>query len=198
MAVAARVVVPRQPRPEEAGGFFHISARAIRREPLFLGDHDRCLFLLGLGEVVTRQRWHCLTYCLMSTHYHVVVATPEPNLGEGMRRLNGRYAESFNRRYRHRGHALGGRFWSEPIRRDEHLLEALRYVALNPVRAGLVARPEDWRWSAHRHLLDHTAPPSWLDGSRTLGYFQPVRMTRRARYERFVEEGLPTARRTDR
>jgi REP element-mobilizing transposase RayT len=185
--------VPRRLRLEEPGGFFHIVGRAIRDEVLFREDRDRCLFLLGLRDVVGRMGWSCLTFCLMSTHYHFLVCTPEANLAEGMRRLNGRYAESFNRHHRERGHAFGARYWSEPVRRDEHLLETLRYIALNPVRAGVVSRPEDWRWGAHRHLTDPTVPYGWLNVEEALSWFGG-----RHRYAEFVAAPLATARTTAR
>ena len=184
----------RGPRPEEAGGLFHISTKAIREHELFVDDRDRSLFLLGLAEVVGDLRWRCLTYCLMRTHYHFLVLTPDPNLGVGMKRLNGDYAESFNRRHRHRGHLFGDRYWSEPVQRDEHLLEVFRYIALNPVRAGAVATPEQWRWSAHRWLIADEPPLGWLAVDAALAYFAGPGVNARTRYRRFVEDALPTAR----
>jgi hypothetical protein len=124
----------------------------------------------------------------MTTHYHFIVQTPEPNLADGMWRLNERYAKSFNRRRRLNGHAFKARYWGEPIGRDEHLLEALRYVALNPVRAGVVHRPEDWRWSSHR-ALGFDVGRTWLASDDALAFFGG----RRELYVAFVESGL-TAR----
>jgi REP element-mobilizing transposase RayT len=180
--------MPRGLRPEQPGGFFHIVGKAIRDEPLFRSDCDRALFLLGLREVITHYGWSCLTYCLMSTHYHFVVQTPEPNLADGMQRLNGRYAESFNRRHRLKGHAFGARYWSEPIQRDAHVLEAMRYVVLNPVRGGIVDRPEDWRWSSH-HALARGVRRTWLAADDALALFGG----RSELYVAFVESAL-TAR----
>jgi REP element-mobilizing transposase RayT len=186
--------MPRAHRPEQPGGFFHVVGRAIRDEVLFRDDRDRCLFLLGLRDVIGRTGWSCLTYCLMSTHYHFLVRTPEPNLADGMRRLNGRYAQSFNRHHRERGHAFGARYWAEPVRRDEHLLETLRYVALNPVRAGAVVLPEQWRWGAHRFLADRMPPRGWLDVDEALSWFGGPNAQGRARYTRYVELAPTTTR----
>ena len=157
------------------------------------------LFLLELADVVAKNGWRCLTFCLMSTHYHFLVQTPETNLANGMWRLNGRYAASFNRRHQAQGHVFAARYWAEPVTRDAHLLEALRYIALNPVRAGIVDRPELWRWGAHRFLLDSTASLGWLAIDDTLSWFGSARGGRsRDRYASFVGDGLPTARTTAR
>jgi putative transposase len=163
--------------------------RAKGRSPLFVGDPDRVLFLIGLRDVVTDLGWGCLSYCLMTTHYHLLVTTPQPNLARGMQRLNGRYGAGFNLRHRGRGHVFGDRYRCEPITRDSHLLETLRYIALNPVRAGLVRRPEDWRWSSHAALIDSSAPLTWLAANDVLELFGGGPQARR-RYSVFVAEGL--------
>ena len=186
--------MPRPHRPEEPGAYFHITTGATSRSPLFVHDGDRCVFLLELADVVARMGWRCLTYCLMTTHYHLLVQTPQANLASGMQRLNGRYAEGFNGRHSRRGHAFGGRYWAEPITREAHLMEALRYIALNPVRAGVVGRAEAWRWSAHRALVDPAPTPTWLALGDTLALFGGGGALARRRYAAFVEEGLLTTR----
>ena len=183
------VVVPRSLRFESPGGWFHVTSRAVGRAPLFVHDGDRCLFLLGLRDVVERYGWRCVAYCLMTTHYHFLVQTPEANLADGMHRLNGRYAESFNLRHARRGHAFGHRYHSQPIATDAHLVETLRYIALNPVRAGLVRRPEDWRWSSHAALTNGDGAATWLAAGDVLELFGGGPQARR-RYSVFVDEGL--------
>jgi putative transposase len=86
----------------------------------------------------------------MTNHYHLVVMTPEPNISQGMQHLNGCYARWFNRRHDYVGHLFQQRFHAAAIESDWHLLEACRYVVLNPVRAGLARRPSDWTWSSYR------------------------------------------------
>lgn len=163
--------------------------RAKGRSPLFVGDADRVVFLIGLRDVVTDLGWGCLSYCLMTTHYHLLVTTPQPNLALGMQRLNGRYGASFNLRHGGRGHVFGDRYRCERITRDSHLLETLRYIALNPVRAGLARRPEDWRWSSHAAMIDGTEQPTWLAANDVLELFGGGPHARR-RYGVFVGEGL--------
>ncbi len=86
----------------------------------------------------------------MSNHYHLVIETPEGNLSRGMRQLNGVYTQRYNRRHERVGHLFQGRYKAIVIDKESHLLEVCRYVVLNPVRAGMVKRPEQWRWSSFR------------------------------------------------
>ena len=169
--------------------------RAKGHDALFLGDLDRSIFLAGLTGVVLDLGWSCLSYCLMRTHYHLLVQTPTGRLSEGMRRLNGDYAKSYNRRHGGRGHVFGDRYKREPIRREAHLMEALRYIALNPVRAEVVRRPEDWRWSSHAFIGDPQRAPAPIATHRVLELFGGTGAEARARYTRFVDDGLPATRR---
>jgi REP element-mobilizing transposase RayT len=116
-----------------------------------------------MKHAVERHGWSCLAYCLLSTHIHVVVGTPRPNLGVGMQWLLGPYAQTFNRRHEREGHLFGGRFYSTRIRSESHLVAALAYVALNPVRAGLVGSPEEWRWSSYSETIGRRRAPAFLD-----------------------------------
>lgn len=92
--------------------------------------------------------WSCLGYCLMDNHYHLLVRTPAPDLPVGMKRINERFTCGYNARHRERGHVFQGRYHAELLVRDSHLLEALRYVPLNPVRAGLCSDPVEYPWSS--------------------------------------------------
>ena len=168
--------------------------RAKGHDALFLGDVDRSIFLAGLTEVVLDLGWNCLAYCLMTTHYHLLVQTPTGGLSRGMRCLNGDYAKSYNRRHDGRGHVFGDRYKREPIRRETHLMEALRYIALNPVRARLVGRPEDWRWGSHAFVLDRRCAPAPVACDLVLELFGGAEPEGRARYRRFVEDGMADAR----
>ena len=92
---------------------------------MFRDNADRHAFLRRLGEVVERCDWRCLTYCLMDNHFHLLVMTPQPNLAAGMQRLNGQYAQRHNGKYGQSGHLWQGRYHSELVERDAHLLEAV-------------------------------------------------------------------------
>ena len=137
----------RQARCAAAGETYHVMARATFGRRLFVLTDDRQYFERRLADVVSRYGWSCLAYCLLGTHYHLLVSTPEANLGEGMHRLNGMYAQAFNDRHDEFGHLFRSRYKTVLVEAEGHFLELFRYIALNPVRAGLCARPSDWRWS---------------------------------------------------
>jgi REP-associated tyrosine transposase len=170
-------------RPEAAGGTFHLTARATWGRRLFLTDEDREDFLAILTRVVRRYRWECLGWCLMGTHYHLLVHTPAPNLGNGMRDLNGTYARRLNHRHGHFGSVLAERYSDRVIRSDEHFVNALQYIALNPVHAGLVRRPEQWRWSSHAALAGLVRRPLALAARGALRRFRG----KREDYRSFVD-----------
>jgi putative transposase len=159
----------RELRNEEAGAIHHVFARGNRRQLVFLNDGDRRIYLAMLRSVVERCRWMSLAYCLMDNHLHLLIETPDPNLGDGMRRLHGAYAQTFNRRHGCVGHLFQGRYGAERVTSDAQLVTTLRYIALNPVAAGLCEDARDWRWSSYALLVRGLTPP-WVDGARLRAY----------------------------
>jgi putative transposase len=105
----------------------------------------------------------------MDNHIHLLVETPRPNLSTGMQRLHGEYAQTFNRRHKRTGHLFEERFHNVVVLDDAHLWTLLRYIAANPVKAGLCTSPEQWPWSSHAAILSGTSPP-WLDERRLLSF----------------------------
>jgi putative transposase len=178
--------MPRPLRTDVSDATHHIAALAVERERVFREPADRRRLLTLLGAIVDLYAWNCRAFCLMGTHFHLIVHTPQPNLSRGMQHLCGVYAQWFNWKYARRGHLFGRRFGSVHIVSDEHLYEAHRYVALNPVRAGLCARPEFWRWGSFRSLLGLEEPPPFLDVAGTLGLFAPRQAVARAAFSRFI------------
>jgi putative transposase len=140
-----------------------------------------------LSSVVTKYDWVCGAYCLMDTHYHLVVRTPNPDLAVGMQRLNGFYAQEFNRRYGLEGHVFFRRYHSLLIEREAHLVELCRYVAMNPVRAGMCGRPEDWPWSSYGAVMT-SSEPSFLSVRWLLELFGRDPDSARRRLRAFVED----------
>jgi REP element-mobilizing transposase RayT len=162
--------MPRKPRVEVAGGIHHVWARGNDRQLIYWDDEDCSLYLELLAAEVGRRRWRFFGYCLMDNHLHLLVQTPDPNLGAGMQRLHGNYALLFNRRHRKVGHVFQGRFGSKPILDDEQFWAVARYILRNPVEAGLCRDPAEWKWSSHRGVLEGTAP-EWVDRHRLLERF---------------------------
>jgi REP element-mobilizing transposase RayT len=136
-------------RPErtQGPGFHHVFSRGTGGAAFFVDDDDRRFFISLLKRTAGELHWTLHAYCLMTTHYHVVVATREPNLSQGMQRLNSVYVKKFNGRWGRFGTLVAARFGSRVIESEEYVAEACRYVFLNPVRAELCKRARDWPWS---------------------------------------------------
>jgi hypothetical protein len=126
----------------------------------------------------------------MSNHYHLLIETAVPNLSLGMRHLNGIYTQSFNRKHRKSGHVFQGRFKSFVVDKQSYLMALSSYIVLNPVRAKLVKRPEEWRWSSYRAAIGLEQTPKWLDTSFIIGQFEGFDEEARCRYKLFVSEQL--------
>jgi len=177
-------------RLEFTGALYHVSSRGDRREPIYEDDEDRRRFLATLGEVVGQMHWVCYAYCLMSNHYHLLIETPDGNLAKGMRQLNGIYTQASNRRHKRVGHLFQGRYQAILVEGDVYLLELIRYVVLNPVRAGMVPHAGDWLWSSYGATVGSAERPSWLAVDGLLAQFGNRRAEARRRYAKFVAEGL--------
>jgi putative transposase len=162
-----------------------VYARGNRRRAIYLRRADRLAYLTLLRSTVVRFEWQCLAYCLMRNHVHLLVETPHANLARGMQSLHGRYAQRFNQRYRETGHLFEGRYGSVRIEGDGQLWMAARYIALNPVQAGICERPEDYEWSSYGSVLAGW-PPDFLDSDRLLSYFQAAGGTALTRYRELV------------
>jgi putative transposase len=175
-------------RLEYPGAVYHVMARGHERSAIFREDSDREKFCSILGAVVTDERWELHGYCLMGNHYHLLVETPEGRLSRGMKDLNGRYAQWFNWRHRRRGHVWESRFRSLLVQKESHLLELLRYIVLNPVRARLVRRVGDWKWSSYRATAGLSDVPEWLAVDWTLSQFARRRSTARRAFRNFVAQ----------
>jgi REP element-mobilizing transposase RayT len=142
----------RVPRTALPDGYFHVAARGVaERGRIFRDNDDRETFLALLRSVVRRHGWTCHAYCLMGTHYHLVVEAPRQLLSSGLQRLNWRYAMYFNARHGLFGHLFADRFSTRVIESEQYLFEACAYVLLNPVKAELCDRVEQWPWSYSRY-----------------------------------------------
>ena len=133
------------------------------------------MFLALLGKAVKRFNWSLTAFVLMTNHFHLVVQTAEANLSRGMHWLNTAYVVWFNRTHQRSGHLYGGRFKAFLIEKETYFTEVLRYVVLNPVRAMMVERPEDYRWSSYGATAGLVEAPEWLDVEQALSLSPPIR-----------------------
>jgi REP element-mobilizing transposase RayT len=153
-------------------------------------DWDRVNLFDRLERAVVRCHWSCLAYCLLDTHLHLILRTPDPNLGFGMQRFQAPYAQSFNRRHMRDGHLFRGRFYSTRLQTTEHLYAAIVYVSMNPVRAGMIQRPELWRWSSYAATVGRESAPTYLDVGAALELIDPDPITARRKLEAATRDAL--------
>jgi putative transposase len=177
-------------RIEFAGALYHVTSRGNEQRTIFRSDRDREAFLAFLGKAAQRFGWSITAWVLMSNHYHLVIETPEPNLSRGMHWLNGVYAGWFNHAHGRCGHLFQGRFHAFLVERESYLAEVLRYVVLNPVRAGIVAKPETYRWSSYRVTAGLERAPEWFDVSSALLLFGGDSPRSHNEYREFVLAAL--------
>jgi REP-associated tyrosine transposase len=158
-------------REEEDGAVHHVFARGNRKALVFADDRDRLMYLGLLERTVRHYGWLLLSYCLMSTHLHLLVETQKANLGRGMNWLHGHYGRYFARKIELPGHVFERPYGNRRVKDDEYLWTAVQYIARNPVKAELCERPRDWMWSSHAGVVDGTAP-AWVARERLLWYFE--------------------------
>ena len=161
---------------------------------IYRDDADRQFFLDLLAEEIKRSKWILHDYALMTTHYHLAIETPEGTLSTGLHRFLGRYAQRFNKRHGRRGHLFEGRFKSLLVEKESYFLELTRYLALNPVQGGIVARPQDWPWSSYCARAGLEKAPPWLTMEPVLSRFGSDLATQQKAYCTFVEAGIEDQR----
>jgi putative transposase len=186
--------MPRRPRYDLLDGLTHVTARGNRHQEIFTDRRDQNRYLSAAADALPRFHVRCLSYCLMGNHVHLVLDATRANLSHAIHRLNGAYAQWFNARHGLDGHLFQGRFHAVSIVSDWHLLELLRYVALNPVRGGLCAAPGDWRWSSYRALVGRSEAPRFLAVDAALRPFGRERRAAQNAFAAFVHEGLVATR----
>lgn len=165
----------------------HVMARGNGRMAIFLDDRDYRQFVYLLGEAVEQFALQCWNYCMMPNHYHLTLQPTRANLSEAIRHLNSWYAQWWNKRHEKVGHVFQGRFKDQIVDKDQYLLALSRYVVMNPVRAGLVQRPEDWWWSSYRATSGASEVPPFLATSKTLSLFGVgTEIEMQASFTRFV------------
>ena len=186
--------MPRAPRDFYPGGYYHVNARGNNKALVYVDSTDRLVFLEMLERSQLKYAWIIYAWCLMTNHFHLVLHIPENGLSQGMCELNGSFGRWSNLRHGRCDHVFGRRFSSREITTNAHLLEACRYVVLNPVRAGLCDHPADWRWSSYRACAGLEQPQPFLARDAMLdlvsNFFGKSRTSASAGYAEFVLAGL--------
>lgn len=177
-------------RLEFAGALYHITARGNERKAIYLDETDFELFLDTLDAVCYQHNWVIHAYCLMNNHYHLLLETPDANLSKGMRQLNGVFTQAMNKKHHRVGHLFQGRYKAILVDKDAYLLELSRYIVLNPLRARMVAKLDDWPWSSWQCTIGNSQSPDWLATDAILRCFGTQRASAINAYIEFVYQGV--------
>jgi REP element-mobilizing transposase RayT len=181
--------MPRQPRIHAAGAFYHVTLRGNHRQDIFFTPGDRELLEQISSEVIQRLQARIHAYCWMTNHVHLLVQVGDIPLGRVMLRIASRYARTVQSRFHTTEHLFERRYHALLIDVDEYLLEVLRYVHLNPVRARVVKTPDEYCWSSHLDYLGRRIQP-WVTTDFILRMFHPQHELALTAYRRFIELSL--------
>jgi REP element-mobilizing transposase RayT len=177
-------------RIEYPGAFYHVTSRGNEQKDVFKSKKDREKFLEYLESATKRYGAGIHAYCLMSNHYHLLLETPAGNLAQIMRHINGAYTTYFNVKRKRAGHLFQGRYKAILVEADEYATELSRYIHLNPVRVGIVGKPEGYQWSSYRSYIGQCTAADWLKTEFILGYFGRKAADAKNKYRKFVEDLL--------
>jgi putative transposase len=174
---------------QTAAGVYHLITRSSTPDFLFRDAADRLSLIGQLERVTLDTDWTCVAACLMGTHYHLLVDAGANVLSGAMKRINWAYAINHNQRHGRRGHRVGCRYLSIDVTEEEHLLACYRYIAWNPVEAGLCPSPEDWPWSSYGTAVGLPGGPfPFVDPSLVLDTLDPRRDVALAELRGIVHE----------
>ena len=181
--------MPRPLRIDYEDAYYHVMNRGRSRQKIFHDKRYFEAFLNTLKEAHQRFGLQVLCYCLMSNHYHLLVKTPEGNLGRAMRHINGVYTQRYNRLKKTDGSLFRGRYKAIVVEEDSYQLQLSRYIHRNPIEAGMVKQLEDYHWSSYPFYVSNKLLPKWLYPQEIFNQL-PVKTRRREKYQAFVELGI--------
>jgi len=191
--------MPRQPRLDAPDTLHHVMVRGIERTALFRDDRDRTDFVARVAALAAQGAWTIYAWALLPNHAHLLVRTGQRPLPRSMRSLLTGYAGAFNRRYTRSGHLFQNRYKSIVVEDEPYLLELVRYLHLNPLRAQVVPNLrtlDRYPWTGHSALLG-TVPRPWQETATILRQFGATRRRGLSAYRTFVAAGLPAGRRPE-
>jgi len=188
--------MPRQPRLDVPGALHHIIVRGNNKSAIFSDDQDRTRFLQRLGENITEAKCSVYAWVLMTNHVHILFKSGQKGISTVMRKLLTWYAVYYNHRHKRTGHLFENRYKSILSEEDQYLLALIRYIHLNPVRAGMVKTMEEldrYPWSGHSAVLGKSQSP-WMETDYVLLQFNETKRRARNAYRKFVAEGVALGR----
>jgi putative transposase len=156
-------IMSRPLRIQYSDAWYHVLNRGRRGEDIFQDDTDLQAFITVLREASVLWNVKIAAYCLMANHYHLLLQTPDANLSRCMRHIDGVYTQRYNRRHAVDGPVFRGRYRSILVDGEAYLIDLVRYIHFNPVKAGLVRHPSDYRWSSFQGYCSEDRSWDWLD-----------------------------------
>jgi putative transposase len=177
-------------RVEYLGALYHITSRGNERGVIFQDNRDRQTFLDIISDYHERFGILIHGYVLMDNHYHLIIETPKGNLLKVMHGINSRYTGYFNRKYGRVGHLFQGRYRAIIVDKDRYLVELSRYIHLNPVRAAIVEKPEQYLWSSYRSYIGKGKEEDWVEYAWILSQFGKERGKARTLYREYTEKEI--------
>jgi putative transposase len=184
--------MPRQARLDIPGALHHIMVRGINKTSIFDDEQDKTQFLERLGALITEGQCRIYAWVLMRNHLHILFKSGKYGISSVMRKLLTWYAQYYNRRHKRTGHLFENRYKSILCEEDNYLLALVRYIHLNPIRAGIVKTMEEldhYPWSGHRNLVGNAKHP-WMDTAHILAQFGDTKRKSLHEYRTFMKEGV--------
>lgn len=175
-------------RIEFLGAWYHVMNRGRRYESIFSDKKDYQIFIDLMMEASEMWNVNIAAYCLMTNHYHLLVQTPNANISRFMRHLNGVYTQRYNRRYKLDGQLFRGRYKSIIVSNDEHLIQIVRYIHKNPVKAGRVKKMSRYSWSSYNGYLSHSDQWKWLYKNLIISMIAPEEHGRLETVKQFMQQ----------
>jgi putative transposase len=182
--------MPRLPRIDIPETFYHVYTRGNNKAPIFIDDIDRQAFIRFLLRTQQLYSFKLCAYCLMGNHYHLQIKTEDYPLAKIMHSINNLYAGFFNHRHGQVGHLFQNRYCSIPIWDSAYLIRLNRYIHLNPHVAGLVDRPEAYKWSSYKGYIEAQARETFISYDPILSLFGTADLIQQQSYRRYVEEHM--------
>lgn len=176
------ILIPRKRREWYPGAIYHVVARGNHKNDIFINKEDYLQYMKYLNEANEKHSFNLYSYCLMSNHVHLQIATTDTEIWTIMKRINWQYSTYFNYKYDKVGHLFQGRYYAEVIERESYLLQTSKYIHLNPVKACIVDNPIKYPWSSYGVYMG-LYRSNLVHEDVTLAYFQHDREL----YKKYVE-----------